>query len=546
MAIIATDDNNRLATPETDHRAGAVPHILLFVIGTLLLFLLVRNGTDFVTQNAQEFAPLWVLLIPAPAALFWWVRYDVMAAFMRRFFQASAIFIAFYFATEPFAIPVAAMPADHAAVIFHQHIGRWLGLALALAAWFRPAALYPAAMILWFMRDLNGPITGFYFSNLDIRNVVEVMAFAGAGFTLLAAARQHPKIRSLLGVDDLIMRQAALIIFAIGVGGHFGNYFYSALAKLALDGGVWSWIFDNRLYDGVPGALERETYPFAAWPAAGQFVYEAMRFFNLPMHVLSFAAQFVAIAALYKRRWVMGLTIVYDIFHITVYVTLGLLFWKWIALNAVILATLAKVPDEWWTRSVRVFAIGAALFGAIFFKTATLAWYDAPGFMSVFFEAETKEGSRYRVPAAYFHSASYQVSQGRLYAPPSIDHFNFSIWGSVLPHADLEAGRECKPPVRAEPTEERYGPVEAIAAYVTAQHEAAIKNGGDDGRFNYRAYIHHHMPSPFVAKPFDAVDKRDIRAYYFVAESVCLGLEKGRLKRDLKARTEIPLVEFAE
>ena len=309
------------------------------------------------------------------------------------------------------------------------------------------------------------------------------------------------------------------------------------------DGGVFSWLLDNRLYDGLPGAVEKGTYPYTAWPWLAQFVYDAVKALNLPLHLFSFAAQLAAIVAIFRRTWIMALTVVYDVFHIVVYLTFGLIFWKWIALNAIVLVTLAAVPDDWWTRSARAAGAAAVLAGAVFFKTATLAWYDSPGFMSVFFEAELADGERVRIPASYFHSASYQVSQGRLYAPSSTDHFNFSIWGSVLSYDDVVAGRNCAPPVREAPTPAQYGPVDTLARYVALRHERAIAAAGPDGFYRVGPYFHHHMPSPFVKTAFEAVRLTDIRAYYYVAESVCVGLEKGRLTRDVKARTEIRLFE---
>lgn len=533
-------------SPETND--GQTAPILLFVIGALLLFLLVRNGTDVVVQKVPALAPLWLVIIPAPAAAFYWVTFATFETFMRRFAKAGALFLIFYFATEPFAVPHAALGDGHPAVLFHQY-GRWLGVALGLAAWFRPAALYAGAMVLWFMRDLNTPITGFGFSNLDIRNVVEVLAFVGAGFTLIAATRQSQRLQGLIGLSAHGAKRAALLILAIGVGGHFGNYFYSALAKLALDGGVFSWLLDNRLYDGLPGAMEKGTYPFAAWPALGQFVYDAVKALNLPLHLVSFAAQFAAIVAIFRRKWIMGLTVVYDLFHLSVYLTYGLFFWKWVVLNAVILATLAAVPDAWWTRSARFAGAAAVLFGAIFFKTATLAWYDSPGFMSVYFEAEMQDGARVRVPSSYFHSASYQVSHGKFYAPPSSareTHFNFSIWGSVLRKKDVEAGRACAPPQHETPSPAQFGPLEAMSAYIAAHHAAALAKAGPDGRYRPWPYIHHHLPSPLVKTPFDAVRLSDIKTYHYVAESVCLGLENGRLQRDVIARSEFPVFTTAE
>lgn len=519
---------------------SALGAVLFFPVAALLVYTLFRNGAHFIAYEAPHYVWLWLAVTLATCAAFAWARYPAAPSFAHVMGRASAIFLAVYFISEPFDIPYAALSADHPAVAFHR-IGRWLGLALAAAAWFRPAALVAGAMVLWMMRDLHQTLTGFYFSNLDIRNVVEVLVFAGIGFSFLGAAMQNARLKNGFALDDAAATRAALIIFAIGLGGHFGNYFYSALAKLMLDGGPLSWIFGNRLYDGIPGAVERGTFPFAASPALTQFVYDALKAANLPLHLFSFAAQFAAIVAIFRRRWVMILTAVYDLFHLVVFLAFGLLFWKWIALNTIFLVTLARIPDAAWTRGVQIAGAATVLFGAIFFKTATLAWYDTPGYMSVFFEAETKDGERYRVPSSFFGTSSYQVSQARLYAPPDEGHFNFSIWGSVLHAADRDAGRACKVPEREGPPPEQYGPVPALSRFVWAWHDRALRRAGDDGRFNDRLYLHHHMPSLFLARPFDGADQRDIAAYYYVAESVCVSLEKGVLKRDVLKRTEIPL-----
>ncbi|WP_428407367.1 hypothetical protein [Hyphococcus sp.] len=520
--------------------SGALGTVLFFPVATLLVYTLFRNGAHFIAVEEPGYIWAWAAVTGLSCAAFSWARYPEAPRFSQTMGRASAVFLAVYFVSEPFDIPYAALSADHPAAVFH-HAGRWIGLALAGAAWFRPAALVAAAMLLWMMRDLHEALTGFYFSNLDIRNVVEVLAFAGIGFALIGAAGQRDSLRRGFRLDDETATRAGLFILAIGVGGHFGNYFYSALAKLMLDGGPLSWIFGNRLYDGVPGAVERGTLPFALSPALTQFTYDAMKAVNLPLHLASFAAQFAAVIAIFRRRWVMMLTAVYDLFHIIVYLSFGLLFWKWIALNTIFLITLSRVSDRDWTRDAAIAAVATVLFGAIFFKTATLAWYDAPGFMSVYFEAETQDGERYRVPSSYFGTSSYQVSQGRLYAPSDDGHFDFSIWGSVLTAAQRDAGRACKVPTRDAPPPERYGPVDALARFVWAWHARALERAGDDGRFNDRLYLHHHMPSPFVVRPFDLIDKREITGYYYVAESVCLSLEKGALKRDVLKRTEIPL-----
>jgi len=528
--------------PAADAPGLRLAPVLAFLLAALLAFHLLRLGTVAVATEAPEFIAAWCAVIGLATGAFVFAPYALLPDVLRRFLRAGTIFLILYFAIEPFDIPHAALEPGHPALAFHGS-ARWVGLALAIVGLRIPVVVFASAMVLWMTRELQTAITGFYFSTLDIRNVAEVIALAALGASLLAAAARRPRLAEAIDLDAPAMRQAAIVILAVGIGGHLGNYFYSAIAKLSLDGGPLSWLLENRLYEGMIGGVEKRTMPFMASPAATQVVHDAMKFLNAPMVWGSFLAQFAAIIAPWRRTWMMALTVLYDLFHIIVYVTFGLLFWKWIALNTIIVVTLARMNDADWRRYARIPCLVFVLIGSIFFRTATLAWYDAPGFISVYFVAETTDGKRYRVPTAYWGSSSYQVSQGRMYVPENADHFNFNIWGSVLAHDDLMDARACEAPFREAPDPARYGPVEIVRNFVAARHEQVLERVNEEGRFNYYLLPHHHMPAPFVDDPFYAVDKREIASYIYVLESVCLGLEDGELRRRVIARDEIPVYE---
>ncbi|QCI78716.1 hypothetical protein E6W36_00930 [Hankyongella ginsenosidimutans] len=274
-----------------------------------------------------------------------------------------------------------------------------------------------SALLIWMMRDLQSGLTGFYFSNLDIRNVVEAITLVSLAAGLVGSMRHAPRVSQALALNQDAVARGLLLVFAAAIGGHLGNYFYSGVAKIMLDGGPLSWVLDNRLYDGIPGALEKGTLLTAAFPALTQAEYDLFKALSVPMNFVALIAQLLAVAAPLRRRWLIWITIAYDIFHLSVYLALGLLFWKWIALNTIILTTLLAVKDEQWDKAARLTCLACALVGTAFFHTATLAWYDTPGFTSVYFEAALKNGKRVRIPNAYFLSSSYQVSQGRLWWP---------------------------------------------------------------------------------------------------------------------------------
>ncbi|AHE53351.1 hypothetical protein [Sphingomonas sanxanigenens] len=516
--------------------------ILIHLLAALLLFTLLRQGTDFVADASPGHIWLWAGIVAAPALGFGWVGYRALPAFAVRAMRGAACFLTLYFLAEPFAIPYAALGPEHPASLFHAH-ARWVGAALALVGFWRPSAIFAAAMILWMMRELQTGITGFYFSTLDIRNVAEVIAFWAIGFVVIGSARAIPRVRAALGVDEAVLGRAALTIFAAGVGAHLANYFWSGLAKLTLDGGPLSWPLGNRLADGVPAALEKGTMPFAAWPGAVQLIHDVLVWTAIPVNLLALGVQLIAIAAPLRRRWLLLATLSFDLFHIIVWASLGLLFWKWIALNLIIVAALTRVDERDWTALPRWTCIAFVIAGMAMFRTATLAWYETPGFATPHFEAVMDDGTRHRIPNAYFNSSSYQVSQGRLWWPGGKDHFNPSIWGSVLHWDDALAGRNCRVPERAAPAAPEWGPTDALARFVQAHHRQMLPRLDAAGRSNYYLVPHHHVPSAFVADRFSALDKRRIATYIYVMDSVCLGLDHGRLTRRVVAHTELPLYD---
>lgn len=397
------------------------------------------------------------------------------APYLRRFLRGAAIFLFLYFLTEDFSMPRPAVAPNHPALAFQDGV-RWVALALAALGWFRPAALVTCAFALMMLRE-------------------------ALGASLVGAVQRSSRVSGVLALDRATATRAGVLLLAAGVGAHLGNYFYSAIAKFALDGGPLSWLLDNRLYDGVPSALEKGTFPFARWPGLTQAIYETAKVLNFPIQLAGLLIQASAIAAPLRRRWVIAAALAFDAFHILVYLLFGLIFWKWVALNVLIAATFAAMPEEAWDKAARRVCLGFVGAGILFFTTATLAWYDASAYASVFFEARTKDGRSYRVPNAYFDMASYQVSQGRLYFPPGQGHFAANIWGSVLTKADLKASRACAPPEAAQP--ERYGPPELLGRYVAEAHAKALSRKPG---YDYRWRLHHHLPSPFVADPFVSLD----------------------------------------
>lgn len=520
----------------------------LFAVIALGMALAIFVALKYVV-GAYPSAGAWIM---GAAAVFafaggFWNHADLSPA-LSTFIRAFAAILAVYLLVEPFELPMTeGLLGDNPSIAFLYQNGRYLAVAAAVIAWYRPSfTLIPAVMV-WELRRLNPLVTGFDFSVLDVENVVEVIVFLVIGTFLVELARRLAlrvaQFEPGLRIDTIRANVtfAAMAMLFVAIGAHLGNYFYSFVAKLSLDGGPFTWVLDNQTYLGVPIGMERGAFPLTNWPELSQATYDILKASVLPMNVFVFIAQAAALFAFSRRRVLIGLTLLYDVFHLGVYLCFGLLFYKWIALNTIIVIVFSRMRDESFAPGLRFFGAIAVIAGTLVFDTARLAWYDSPGFLSPYFEAHTSDGKTYRVPPAYFRSASYQASHSRFYVPKGNEHFPVTKWGSFLNYSDLLSARRCEVPKRAQTNDERFGPIERVGDYMRAQHRAILEGADANGVYNYYRYPHHHVPSPGLADPFYAVDKRRVISYSYVLESVCVSLENGHLQRKVLSRTEYPI-----
>ena len=88
-------------------------------------------------------------------------------------------------------------------------------------------------------------------------------------------------------------------------------------------------------------------------------------------------AQLLAPLAILRVRWLLLFTLLFDMFHIGVYFTLGALFHFWIAVNLIIYTSAWRLKDSELTPTMKVTCILATLFGHTIFYTNFLGWLDA-------------------------------------------------------------------------------------------------------------------------------------------------------------------------
>jgi hypothetical protein len=430
----------------------------------------------------------------------------------------------------------------------HVLFFRWaavIAVAAGVVGMLRPAYMLPLFYyyILW--RHLIGPRSDIFVAPTDYLAMLDGGAFAVIGAIIAVAATSEwtlsrfPWLHGLL--QDMpaavLRRKTSSLIWAVVVGAHLGNYFWSGVEKLVVGGPEpWTWLLSNPTQTAIVLGLERGDNPLATFPALLQFSWDTISNFALAFNFVVLSTQLLSPLTILRVRWLLFFILLFDVFHIGVYFTLGALFHFWIAVNLIVYISAWRLKDSEITPLMKVVCIGVILFGHTFFYTNRLGWLDAARLASPQFYALTKDGREVWMPPVYFGIYSYAIAQTAFYVPEG--HFEHRIGGTTKNLADWHDSTACSPTTIT--TDQEVGATLASVDRLVREthdfmeHHPAIKNDN-----LYYLYPHHMQPNPWVFTEFNRLRLEDIVGYKYVVDSVCLTLRNGVLVRDVKHRTEL-------
>jgi hypothetical protein len=319
------------------------------------------------------------------------------------------------------------------------------------------------------------------------------------------------------------------------VGAHLSNYFFSGVEKLLAGGHQpWTWLLANPTQTAIVIGLERGDNPLATFPTLLQLSWDTIRDFGLAFNFFVLAAQLLSPFAILRRRWLLGFTLLFDVFHIGVYMTLGALFHFWIAVNVIVFSSVWRAEERDITPVMKAVCILTVLFGNTIFYTNRLGWLDGAKLASPQFYAVTKDGREIWMPPVYYGIYSYTVAQAATYVPPG--HFAFRIGGNNNNLADWHDATSCGP--RTVPDQATGSTLGAVERLVRETHQFMQRHPSIKNNNLYYFYPHHMQPNPWVFTEFNRLRLEEIVGYKYVVESVCLTLEGGQLRRDVRKREE--------
>jgi len=404
-------------------------------------------------------------------------------------------------------------------------LGRWIAVGAAIAAWWRPTlAAIPCAYLIAAKAAVHN-ITQIRTGFLDYAPLAEIGLFLSFG--LIAARFIRGPTR-----DETSM----MFLLLCGIAIHFSNYFWSGWLKLRVGDNPLQWVWTNPTFNLALAGHNLGTLPLGSYtliPLSWSFLPVVI----VALNAVTFATQLASVIAITRLRWIIALTIIFDLMHIGIFLLCGINFWTWILFNIAIgvavtaISATAPLPFV-----LRLIPCGIVILAPQLFNIATLGWYDSRSIRDMYFVAMTESGASYRVPFNYFLGNSYAFYHGSWIGRPHGKHFRTSVWGVTVSSDARDAGRNC---TREANYPENDDPVtiERLTKYIRAHHSYIVGHVDAQGRYPYDLFPHHHFTNPVYFREFQALDKRTIVRYDLVTESSCLSYDGANLTKTIKHRS---------
>ncbi|WP_133289907.1 hypothetical protein [Dankookia rubra] len=521
---------------------------LSILLLSLLAYMAARKVTLFAAHQSEAHAFALTIFCCVAALPFIAIRYADIPFLLRAIVRGIGIVVFVQVLFDAFGAVPPAPNLILGEANAHALFFRWGMLVAVLAGAIgmaRPAFLLPLSYyyILW--RHLIGPRTDMWVTDTDYFAMLDGITFATIGVLLMVTAtsewtlQRFPRLRSLMqDLPPAVLRQkTAGLIWAVVVGAHLGNYFCSGVAKLVAGGSEpWTWLVANPTQTAIVIGLERGNNPLATFPTLLQGSWDTISNFTLAFNFVVLGAQLLSPIAILRKRWLLGFTLLFDLFHIGVYFTLGALFHFWIAVNLIVYSSAWRLKESDITPMMKAACVAAALFGHTVFYTNFLGWLDAARLASPQFYALTKDGREVWMTPTYFGIYSYSVAQTAMFVPEG--HFPHRIGGNLNNLNDWREASACLASPTTTPQTVGGATFHSVERLVRETHDFMTRYPAIKNNNLYYLYPHHMQPNPWVFTEFNNLRMEDIVGYKYVVDSVCLTLRDGALVRDVKKRAE--------
>lgn len=194
------------------------------------------------------------------------------------------------------------------------------------------------------------------------------------------------------------------------------NYFFAGWEKLILGPDGTEWLLHNDLANLAAAARANG---WLAWRSEAQTIQMLHRLqrWNL---LLTSGALFIELGSLFwwagRRVFVVG-ALLHIGFHCAIAAVSGVFFWKWIAVNLILIAAVSTARREEQIFSLDHFAAFVVITACsgYYFNPVRLGWFDTP--LSNFYKlyAVTASGEEFEIPNNFFGPYDIFFQQSKFY-----------------------------------------------------------------------------------------------------------------------------------
>jgi len=465
-----------------------------------------------------------LLLLGLGAATSWLLAHDGLDTKVQRFCRVLCVYAVFLnLARYPVAVigdTANGLVAGPTYLVVVQAVGVISGI----FAWRYPGWLGLSMAAAIYARRVHARIMGFEQPMVDEEHLAEVVLF----FLFLVVAS---RVCCRKKMDSAALYCAAAV--------HLSNYFWSAYTKLALEGPPFAWL-QNASWALVHNADLLGTQPVLVFPATVRMTAALLAQHDVLMNALTLGVEGGAALSLLMPRLGPLMLLLLNIWHVGLFATTGIFFWKWVFMNIAFLVAWPRVSRTAW--SVRLLAVALLFVAGRAFSLFQAGWWDTPALNHVQVFARTQTGTEVLVPHTFYLPFSYVAATGFAYEhndDPRL--FPTSTYGSLRwssntmrgtyqdaaslgaclrPRQDTRQQREELPQVaRIKPrfmrlTQEMHANNTLIWDHVKSWSFLWL-------------YPHHLWSSPSAYQAFRATNPHDIVGYRFAMQTVCTDWHTG-------------------
>lgn len=404
---------------------------------------------------------------------------------------------------------------------------KWFALAAGIASLWRPAlAVIPACYVMH-AKQIVSINYGLFITSTDYLVVIEVILFCACAMMALALWQWLTGHRFKSDISNPLW-----IIFIFALGSHFGNYFFSGVQKLILDPSEpWGWLW-NETFNLAAAWGESGQVPISHLPIY-EYAFWFLKTFILEFNIATLGLQLLSLFVFFRRWAMVVMTFFFDCMHIAIFIFSGVFFWKWILLNAVLIAACRAFPEEKPGKAFVIAGMVGVLFSQAFFTTKWLGWYDTRTFEHEYYIAVTDDGAEYKVPSNFFMAASVNVAQQRV-TDEGETMTPYRTHNIALTPEHKAQGNACSHPIKEAP-EISVKTFQEIEKFVMHTHIYQMERANEKGVYRYDLYPHHIWSNPWEYKEFAALDKRTIKSFKYVMDVKCIEYSDGKSLPDFRS-----------